>query len=96
MEGIDTIPGESGANSLLLNWSAPTTNEDGTPLNDLAGYKLYYGTQPGQYTRIVTVGAHTTAHLSDLASGTWFLAVTAYDMYGNESDFSDEIYHTFN
>ena len=27
-----------------LNWTAPTTNTDGTALTDLAGYKIYYGT----------------------------------------------------
>ena len=93
VQGIDT--GGGGANSLMLSWNSPTTNEDGSPLNDLAGYKLYYGSQPGQYTRVVTVGDFMQAEISDLNSGTWYLAVTAYDMYGNESSFSNEIYHTF-
>jgi hypothetical protein len=93
VEGIDT--GGGGANSLLLSWAAPTTNEDGSPLNDLAGYKLHYGTQPGQYSQVVTVGDYTTAELDELQSGTWYLTVTAYDIYGNESEFSNEINHTF-
>lgn len=88
-------PGDGGPNSLMLSWTAPTTNEDGSSLDDLAGYKLYYGTQPGQYTQVVTVGAYTTAEIGDLDAGTWYLTVTAYDIYGNESDFSNEIYHTF-
>ena len=90
---IDT--GGGGSNSLMLSWVAPTTNEDGSFLEDLAGYKLYYGTQPGQYTQIVTVGDYTTAEIDDLGSGTYYVTVTAYDIYGNESDFSNEIYHTF-
>jgi hypothetical protein len=32
----------STSNSVTLSWIAPTTNEDGTPLTDLAGYKIYY------------------------------------------------------
>ena len=91
--GIDT--GGGGTNGLMLSWAAPTTNEDGSPLNDLAGYKLHYGTQPGQYTRVVTVGSFTTAEIGDLGTGTYYLTVTAYDIYGNESDFSNEINHTF-
>jgi hypothetical protein len=91
--GIDT--GGGGINSLMLSWTAPTTNEDGSPLDDLAGYKLHYGTQPGQYTQVVTVGSYTTAEIGDLGTGTYYLTVTAYDIYGNESEFSNEINHTF-
>lgn len=37
--------------TLSLSWVAPTMNEDGTPLTDLAGYKVYYGPASGQYDR---------------------------------------------
>ncbi len=83
-------------NSLMLSWTAPSTNEDGSPLQDLAGYKVYYGTHPGQYSNVVTVGNYTTAELGDMGPGTWYVAVTAYDAYGNESAYSNEINHTFN
>ena len=92
IEGIDT--GGGGSESLMLSWSAPTTNEDGTPLQDLAGYRLYYGTRSRIYSRIVTVGSYTSAVLDGLNPGTYYLAVTAYDIYGNESSYSDEINHT--
>ena len=92
VEGIDT--GGGGANSLMLSWIAPTTNEDGTTLTDLAGFKLYYGTRSGQYSQVINVGDYTTAEIGDLGSGTYYLAITAYDTYGNESSFSNEIYHT--
>jgi len=88
-------PGGGGSNSLMLSWTAPTTSEDGSLLDDLAGYKLYYGTMPGQYTQVVTVGSYTTAEIDDLGSGTYYVTVTAYDIFGNESDFSNEIYQTF-
>lgn len=93
VEEIDS--GSGGSNSLLVSWDAPTTNEDGTTLTDLAGFKLYYGTQPGLYSQVITVGNYTTTEIGDLGSGTYYLAITAYDGYGNESDFSEEIYHTF-
>jgi len=85
----------SGSSSLMLSWNAPTTNTDGTPLTDLAGYKLYYGTKPGQYDQVLTVGSFTTAEIDGLYPGTtYYLAVTAYDIFGNESDFSNEINYT--
>ena len=93
VDGIDT--GGGGPDSLMLSWNAPTTNEDGTALTDLAGYRLYYGTRSGQYDQVVTVGSYTTAELEGLYQGTtYYLTVTAYDIYGNESDFSNEIQHT--
>ena len=36
------IPGEAGI--LDASWTAPTTNTDGSPLTDLAAYRVYYGT----------------------------------------------------
>ena len=92
IDGIDT---GGGTNSLKLSWNPPTTNEDGTPLEDLAGYKLYYGTQPGQYSKVITMGGTTSVEVDNMSSGTYFLTVTAFDIYGNESGFSNEIYHTF-
>ena len=92
VEDID--PGD-GTNTLMLSWTAPTTNEDGTPLEDLAGYRLHYGTESGKYLYVVDVGKYTSAELDDLAPDTWYVAVTAYDYLGNESDFSNEIHHTF-
>ena len=96
VEGIiPEVPGDGGTNSLMLSWTAPTTNEDETPLEDLAGYRLYYGTESGYYSNVVNVGNYTSAELSNLATETWYLAVTAYDYFGNESELSDQIHHTF-
>lgn len=36
--------GSTVVNAATLTWEAPTTNADGSPLNDLAGYKIYSGT----------------------------------------------------
>ena len=87
--------GDGGSSSLMLSWTAPTTNEDGTPLTDLAGFRLYYGSRSGEYTEVITVGNFTTAEIGGFGPGTYYLAVTAYDIYGNESAFSNEIDHTF-
>jgi hypothetical protein len=76
--------------SVTLSWDAPTTNSDGSPLSDLAGYKVYYGTSSGSYTNSVDVGNIAGASVSSLASGSWCFAVTAYDTSGNESNYSGE------
>jgi hypothetical protein len=78
--------------SVQLAWDAPTTNADGTPLTDLAGYKLYYGSISGIYTVVINVGNQTTYTVPDLGDGqTYYFAVTAYDTMGNESELSEEL-----
>jgi hypothetical protein len=75
-----------------LSWTAPTTNQDGTSLNDLAGYKVYYGLATRSYDVAVDTGLSTSAVLSGLQDGrTYYFAVTAYDTSGNQSAFSAEI-----
>lgn len=70
------------------SWTAPTTNEDGSPLTDLAGYRLYRcPTTP--CTRlagvlIATVAAPATSVAIPHGSQ-GFLTVTAFDASGNES-----------
>ncbi|NIQ37675.1 MAG: hypothetical protein GTN81_03695 [Proteobacteria bacterium] len=59
---------------------------------DLAGYRIYYGTASGQYTDFVDVGDTTTYRLGSLQDGvTYYLAATAHDTSGNESDYSNEV-----
>jgi hypothetical protein len=80
------------ADSATLVWNPPTTNADGTPLVDLAGYKVYYGTSSLNYPWNVDVGNVTTYTIDTLTPEvTYFFAVTAYDTSGNESEFSNEV-----
>ncbi len=81
--------------SVTLSWDPPTTNTDGTPLTDLAGYRVYYGNSPGSYSYSIDVGNVTTFTLSNLTSGTYYFAVTAYNSSGIESGFSNEVSKTF-
>ncbi len=80
------------AGDATLSWDPPTTNADGSPLTDLAGYKIYYGTTSGNYTNNIDVGNVTTYKVVDLTEGlTYFFVVSAYDTLGNESDYSNEV-----
>ena len=98
-----TGDGTSAADTVLnakLTWDPPTTNEDGTPLTDLAGYKLYYGPSSANYTGSIDVEDTTSVEIGAIVdvlydslptTDTVCFAVTAYDTYGNESDYSNEV-----
>lgn len=70
-----------------LSWSPPTQNTDGSPLSDLAGYYIYYGSSAATLSnRLVVSNAGLTAYtLTSLASGTYYFAVSAYTTTGTES-----------
>jgi hypothetical protein len=75
-----------------LSWDAPTENVDGTPLTDLAGFNLYWGNASRQYDS--SVALKTPGALSyriELAPGTYYFSMTAIDVDGNESAFSNEV-----
>jgi hypothetical protein len=89
---INSSTGSS--NSATLTWDAPTTNADGTPLIDLACYKIYYGTSSRNYTFSLDVGKATTFKIDNLSPGTYYFSVAAYDTSGNESGYSNEVSKT--
>lgn len=75
-----------------LAWDAPTENVDGTPLTDLAGFRVYQGDASGSYTVSTDVGNVLSHIVSGLdANRYYYFAATAYDLDGNESAFSDEL-----
>jgi len=59
---------------------------------DLAGYKLYYGFQTGNYEYTIDVGNETTYTVTGLEENqpVYFVA-TAYNANGDESDYSREV-----
>src|SRR5208283_256083 len=79
----------SYAGQASLSWNAPATNTDGTPLTDIAGYTVHYGTASGQYTLNADVG-NVTNYTVDLAAGTYYFAITAYSSSSVNSPFSNE------
>ena len=75
-----------------LIWTMPTNNMDGTPLTDLAGAKVYYGTSSSNYTEIVDVGLTNRTFVTGLqANRLYFFNGTAYNTAGLESDFCNEV-----
>lgn len=77
--------------SVTLNWSAPSQNTDGSPLTDLAGYRIVYGTSSNslnQQRQLMNPGL-TTVVIDNLASGRWYFAVKALNSANVESNLSN-------
>jgi hypothetical protein len=81
---------------VTLLWRAPTENEDGTPLTDLAGFEVHYGQVTGQYSGTLSLpsASLTSVTIEDLAPATWYFAVKAVNSSGMLSSFSNEAWKT--
>jgi Fibronectin type III domain len=81
----------SASGTLVVNWHAPASNTDGTPLTDLKGYTIYYGTQPGVLTQTFSVDDPSATHavVRGLKPGTrYFIAISANNAAGRQSALS--------
>ncbi|MCC7202435.1 MAG: hypothetical protein IT393_07240 [Nitrospirae bacterium] len=84
-------------NKMTLTWDASTSSID----PDFGGYKVYWRPQAqADYTDLQSrdVGNVLTANLQTTVTtlnGTYCFVVTAYDVAGNESDFSNEVCSNF-
>ncbi len=74
-----------------LSWVPPKTNVDGTPVTNLAGYRIAYGQYSSNLTQSVDIpsASVTSAVIENLAAGTWYFAVKAYTTANVESDLSN-------
>ncbi len=83
------------ASGKVLEWTAPSTRTDSTPLSlsEIQGYRVYYGTSPNNLTMLVDLNDDTITdfRVDSIPSGNYYFAVTAYDMDGVESGFSNII-----
>jgi len=70
-----------------LAWSAPTKNEDGSALTNLAGYKVRYGQSAGVLSQLRDIASPATSRVTieGLSSGTWYFTVASYTNAGVES-----------
>lgn len=81
---------QASMGTATLSWQPPTTRSDGSPLANLAGYRIHYGTAPGNYTHVVNLPnpGLTTYVVENLAPATWYFVARAYDGAGLTSDHS--------
>jgi hypothetical protein len=82
-----SVTSSQAIGSATLSWQPPTSNTDGSPLTNLAGYVVRYGTAPDALdiqVRIDNPGLVTYV-VSDLTPATWYFQVVAYNSVGVES-----------
>ena len=85
------LAGVTQAGDITLTCTDPTMNEDGTPLTDLAGVKVYESSNSGgPYSEIVDVANCASIPVLTRADGTYYFVATAYNAAGVESAYSNE------
>jgi len=86
---LQVVAAASGA--ATLSWTAPTENADGSPLTDMDGYKVYYGTTAGVYPNSITISnpGITSYMVENLSSGTWYFVIAAFNQSGGQSGLSN-------
>ena len=93
---VQRLSGDPGAASpggqLTVTWSPPTRNTDGTPLKNLAGYTLLYGTASKTYSTAISIDDATATRyvVRGLPQGTYYFALSAINSTGRHSVLSAE------
>ena len=87
-----------GNGNATISWVAPTQNTDNSPLTNLKGFRILYGTSPSNLNLSQSVNSATarSATISALGAGTWYFAVRAVNTSNVESDNSTVVSRTIN
>lgn len=82
-----TVAATAATGSATLSWQPPTENADGSPLTNLAGFVIRYGTKSDALAMEVRIGnpGITTSMIEGLTPATWYFTVSAYTTAGVES-----------
>ena len=87
--------GDEATGSFTLNWTAPATRSDGSPLSlaDIDGYRIYYGDSQGYYPNSVDVndGSLQSVIVDNVPVGSYYVVMTTYDVNGLESSYSSVV-----
>lgn len=98
LRAFSVIVSQTALGNTTLNWVAPTQNTDGSPLTDLAGYKIFYGTSSGNYDHEIRLDnpGMTTHVVDNLVPGTYFFAAKSFNAKGVDGSYSSENVRTVN
>ena len=90
-----TSDSRTTSSSVVLSWTAPSSRADNSylPLSELQGYRVYYGTSEDDLSMLVDLNDDTITEYSvdNLPSGSYYFAITAYDLDGMESGLSNVV-----
>lgn len=84
--------------SVSLSWVAPTQNDDGSALNNLAGFEIRYGTASNSYDQSVRIDNESVTNyvVENLQPATYYFVAVAFTSTGVESILSNEVSRTVN
>jgi hypothetical protein len=84
---------QSANGSVTVSWTPPTTRTDGSALTDLSGFRLRYGNSADSYPNTIDISnpGVTTYRVENLARGTYYFVIAAYDSTGLESSNTDPL-----
>lgn len=88
-----TVVPAAASDTATLSWTAPTQNEDGSTLVNLAGYMIVYGpssTMLHETIRIENPGIDRYV-IDDLPAGTYYFGIKAFNSEGVESSVSNVV-----
>jgi len=87
LAAFDVSVNPIAAGSATLSWNPPTQNSDGSPLADLAGYRIYYGRNADNLTQVVVLSnpGLTRYVIENLTPARWHFEMTAVNGDGVES-----------
>jgi len=87
---------QASMGSATLSWQPPTTRTDGSPLTNLTGYRIRYGTSQGSYPNMIDIVNEgvTSAVVENLPPATYYFVASAYDTTGAESSYSSAVSKT--
>lgn len=85
---IEVVAAGAAGGAITVSWTAPVVNADGTPLTDLAGFRIYWGTREGDYPNSVSIDdpGTTTYVVDQLLPATYYFVVRAVNNDGVESN----------
>jgi len=91
----------AGTKSISISWDIPTTRIDKTTLalSEINGFRIYLSTtstSTDTNTKIISIpyDATTSYTIKNLASGTYYIRISTYDFFGDESALSNPISKT--
>ena len=89
-------PAPAPSYSATVSWTAPVQNTNGTPLTDVAGYVISYGTSPTSLAQSIVVSdpGLTTGTVTGLPAGTYYFSVATRNSTGASSTASGVVSRT--
>ena len=82
---------QAATGSVTLTWTPATLNTDGSPLTDLAAYKIYYGFSEGNYPNEIRIDNPGIASyvVENLSPNDYYFVSTSINTSEVESDYSN-------